>query len=478
MKRSRRNVIGGAVAAAAASSLPPQVFAKSKRKAPNIVFIMADDLGYADLSCYGRREYKTPNIDRLARQGVQMMQAYANSPVCSATRLALITGRYQYRLRAGLEEPLLPNTAYGLPADHATLPSMLRDAGYHTSLVGKWHLGNLPEYGPLKSGYDEFWGIRGGGVDYFSHTIAGQKDLWDGAQPVEKTGYLTELLGGKAVDVIEARRGEDRPFFLSLHFTAPHWPWQGPTDIEESLRLGKNNKLQSIVHFDGGSMDAYAAMVVSMDEQVGRVMKALDDIGAADNTIVVFTSDNGGERFSDVWPFTGKKGHLLEGGLRVPAIVRWPRELGRRVVSQQVAMSMDWMPTFLEAAGVEQPDLDGVSILASLKSGDDAFERTVCWRFLNFDQAACRIGKWKYLKILENEFLFDLDADPLERGNLKSRHPKVFERLSAHFDQWNSTMLPLDPNASTRGFTGADLADHVGVDKPVTHHLVETWKGD
>lgn len=433
---------------------------------------MADDLGYADVSCYGRREYATPAIDRIAAEGARLTSAYANSPVCSATRIALITGRYQYRLRAGLEEPLGPQSQHGLPPGSATLPSVFKAAGYRTSLIGKWHMGRLPDYGPLLSGYDEFWGIRGGGVDYFTHAALGRKDLWDGDTPVEASGYLTDLLGQRAIDVIERGAADEVPFFLSLHFTAPHWPWEGPEDEAESARLAQATGLLALAAFDGGDIATYAAMVRRMDSQIGRVLDAIERTGKADNTIVVFTSDNGGERFSDVWPFTGRKGELLEGGLRVPAIVRWPARIPSGTVSDLPCMSMDWMPTLLAAAGISPrgtPASDGIDIFPALMDGETRFDRQLFWRYLNFDQQACRSGRWKYLKILGNTFLFDVVADPLERANLKQRHPDVMAELVKSYDAWERTMLPLDPNAFTHGFSGDELADHFGVESPVMH---------
>src|SRR5712692_7590974 len=184
-----------------------------KSTPPNIVFILADDLGYADLSCCGRPDFSTPNIDRIAERGVRFTQAYANSAVCSATRLALITGRYQYRLPLGLEEPLAGKTDVGLPPEHPTLPSVLRKLGYGTTLIGKWHLGMPPLFGPHQSGYDRFWGIRSGAVDYYSHINSrGQADLWDGDVAVSEAGYLTELLGDHAVAVVNDSAGSRQPF--------------------------------------------------------------------------------------------------------------------------------------------------------------------------------------------------------------------------------------------------------------------------
>ena len=432
---------------------------------PNIVFIMADDLGYADLSCYGRRDYETPHCDTLAARGVRFLQAYSNSPVCSATRTALITGRYQYRLPIGLEEPLL-NRPVGLPPDHPTLPSILRAAGYRTALIGKWHLGSLPDYGPLKSGYETFYGFRGGGIDYFHHTgVLGDHDLWDGEIEIHETDYLTTLLGDRAVAQIDTYAAGEDPFFLSLHFSAPHWPWETPVDQAESKWLAQSDDPRALLHLDGGSLATYAGMVQSMDAQVGRVMEALRRNGLDRNTIVVFTSDNGGERFSDTWPFTGVKTELLEGGVRVPAILSWPERVRPGTDSEQVTISMDWVPTLLAAAGcVPDPDYpsDGMNLLPML--GGDPVRRTLFWRYQHLLQESCRDGGLKYLRINGNTFLFDLSADPRERANLKGRLPADYQRLVNLYRNWEAGMLPRDPEAFTHGYSGRDLADHLSME--------------
>ncbi len=439
---------------------------------PNIVFILADDLGYADLSCYGRRDFTTPNIDRIAAEGMKFTQAYANSAVCSATRTALITGRYQYRLPIGLEEPLESNETrnVGLPPSHPTLPSLLKKAGYGTTLIGKWHLGKLPDFGPLKSGYDHFWGFRGGALDYFTHKSGPANtetdDLWDDDVKVHQTGYLTDLMGAKAAAVIgdyarnPAPSGQIRPFFLSLHFNAPHWPWEGPGDEAESLRIS------ALTDFDGGSLATYARMVRQMDLQIGRVLQSLETSGIANNTIVIFTSDNGGERFADTWPFTGKKTELLEGGLRIPAIVRWPGHIRAGSVTEQVAISMDWMPTLL-AAGGAMPDAafppDGISLLPALVQNAAPVPRKLYWRYRLNAQRAMREGDMKWLRIRDNTFLFNVVDDPLERANLKDRQPGLYRKLVADYEAWTATMLPENPEARSSGFNGSQLADHYGV---------------
>lgn len=463
MNPTRRAVLGAGVAGLATAAVP--AVARPAR-APNVLFVLADDLGYADLSCYGRRDFETPALDRLAAQGVRCTTAYANSAVCSATRVALITGRYQYRLRVGLEEPLLGGRL-GLPATHPTLPSLLRDRGYRTALVGKWHLGELPDFDPLRSGYESFWGIRGGGVDYFTHvSFSGKADLWDGATPVSSVGYLTDLLADRAIAELEAARDDGRPWLLSLHFTAPHWPWEGPGDTAESERLAGIGGPRALLDFDGGSAATYAAMVRRLDAQLGRVLAALRATGAERDTIVVFTSDNGGERFSDNWPFTGRKTELLEGGLRIPAIVRWPGVVAPGTTTDAPIATMDWLPTLLAAAGAA-PDpatpSDGIDVRAAL-TGGAVPERTLFWRYKSHGQRAARRGRWKYLRMGEQEFLFDVVADPLERANLRGRRPEEFAALQAAWTAWDATMLPLDPESFSHGFRASELADHYGVD--------------
>jgi len=463
MSPTRREVIKttalGSLAFAAGLD---DVFGQSRTAPPNIIYIMADDMGYADVSCYGRPDMKTPSVDAIAARGVRVLQGYANSAVCTATRTALITGRYQYRLRLGLEEPLsVGNQVVGLPPAHPTLPSQLKKAGYSTALVGKWHLGFLPDYGPLKSGYDHFYGFRSGGIDYYRHEGTDHKpDFWDDDLPIEKVGYATDLFGDRAVDVINQFARANKPFFVSLHFNAPHWPWEAPGDQQEAERL----KSRDLAALDSGTQKTYREMIAAMDTQIGRVLKALDDHRLTSNTIVIFTSDNGGERFADTWPFTGRKMELLEGGLRIPSIISWPARLPQGRTSDQVSISMDWMPTLLAAAGgVPDPayPMDGINLLPML-TGAPIQPRTLFWRFKGNAQRAIRDGDMKYLKMRENTFLFNVVSDPMERANLKERQPEVFERLENKWLQWNATMLPELEESRTGGNDGAAWADHVG----------------
>jgi arylsulfatase A-like enzyme len=423
---------------------------------PNFIFIMADDLGYADLGCYGGRMDCSPVLDRMAAEGVLFTDGYANSAVCSPTRFALATGRWQYRFRGGADEPLSGRArgsdVLGLPGSHPTIASLLAQAGYATGLIGKWHLGFPPHFSPLKSGYQEFFGPVSGGVDYFRHCDPqGVHDLYEGETEVQRSGYLTDLLSDRAVEFV--KRNAARPFLLSLHYTAPHWPWETRADEEESRRIEK------IYHTDGGSVPTYATMIRHMDEGIGRLLEAVRASGADSNTVVVFTSDNGGERFSDSWPLIGKKMDLLEGGIRVPYIVRWPERVPRGRTSSQLAITMDWVPTFLEAAGVgAHPDypLDGLSLLENIQDPGTTRERELFWRMTFRRQKALRSGSWKWLSVEGREYLFDLSRDARERANRARRDPQKLAELRARYLAWEATMpaLPEDANVSLVGAAG------------------------
>ncbi len=439
---TRRDVVKGAAATALAGIVAGRGWAHGKN-APNIVFILADDLGYADLSCFGREDYETPNIDRLASSGVRLTRSYANSSVCSPTRLALMTGRYQYRWPAGLDEPLGRKPELGLPPDVPTFADLFRQAGYATSLVGKWHLGGLPQFGPLKSGYDRFWGIYQGGADYFLHgmTIRGKfsHDLFEDETEIHRQGYLTDLITQRSLSEIERYSKSSKPFLLSVHYTAPHWPWEG---IEDEAVAGQ---IRDSFHYDGGSSATYAAMVKSLDEGVGKIMATLRAQGLGDNTIVVFTSDNGGERFSKNWPFRGMKGELLEGGIRVPTIMSWPGRIAPASENGLINITMDFVPTLLAAAGIQGRkaiDFDGVDLLPDLLGRTPGKERTLFWRHFAQNQLAAMRGNMKYLQMSGHEFLFAIDQDPREVANIRSHHREIFDELRKALANWNADMLP------------------------------------
>ena len=364
------------------------------------------------------------------------------------------TGRYPARTPVGLIEPLpwkkQEGGRTGLDPQQPTIASLLKGNGYQTALVGKWHLGYLPKFGPLKSGFDEFYGIMSGGADYFTHRDAnGERDFFENEAPVppERIGYMTELLTERAVEFL--KRGRSGPFYLSLHYNAPHWPWEGPGD-EQASRAAKPDRGYEGFRGDG-SLKTYAAMMKSLDDGVGRVTKTLREAGLERNTLVIFTSDNGGERFSFNWPFVGGKNELLEGGIRVPAIVRWPGVVPGGRVTEQVAITMDWTATILAATGTQADaryPLDGEDMLPVCREARGAVhERTLFWR--NGMQRAVRKGRWKYLKTGEQtENLFDLSVDARENADFKARQPAVLEDLRNEYQKWETQVLPpADRNA-------------------------------
>ncbi|MGJ3700810.1 sulfatase family protein [Variovorax sp. AFSI2.2] len=432
---------------------------------PNIIFIVADDLGYADLGCYGGRDAAfgpvSPVLDGLAANGLKLTQGYSNSPVCSPTRFAMITARYQYRLRGAAEEPIRSSsrgsTTLGLPTDHPTLPSLLKASGYQTALIGKWHLGYPPSFGPLRSGYDEFFGPMSGGVDYFTHCDStGGHDLWLGEEDKKEEGYLTDILSKRAVDYVERMAKQEAPFFLSLHYTAPHWPWETRDDAEKAPTVKDN-----LFDLAGGNIHVYRRMIHHMDEGIGWIMAALQKHGMADNTLVVFTSDNGGERFSDNWPLVGGKMDLTEGGIRVPWIAHWPAVIAKGGESKQLCMTMDWSATMLDAAGVKADaayPLDGVSLMPVLKDAKHSFRRPLHWRMNHRGQEAMRDGDWKYLKVDGYEYLFNIPADERERANLAKKEPERLAVMRADWLAWNATMpgIPEDATVSL-GYSVRDM---------------------
>lgn len=438
----RRAVLAGAASVGAgAALLAPRDAAAQKartRRQPNILFILADDLGYTDLGCFGSRMIRTPNLDRLAAQGVRLTDAYANSPVCSPTRLALATGRYHTRLKTGLVEPFSAG-AWGdqaIPAGHPTMPGELRKAGYRTALVGKWHLGETPAGGPLAHGYDEFFGFLPGGLDYFTHEYD-KHGLRENEGAARREGYLTTVLADEAIARIRRFAQGSAPFFLSLHFNAPHWPWEGPEDSRMGTKAGQ---------YDHGSLDIYARMTESMDQNIGRILTELANLNIDRDTLIVFTSDNGGERYSDVWPFRGKKGFLLEGGIRVPTILRWPERVRGGQDSPQPLATMDWMATFLDAAGVSpsrRPPLDGISILPAMTEGA-LVPRDLFFRFQGHKQRALRSGNWKYYQIRDTAFLFDLSVDSMEYNNQARAQPERLAAMISKWESWNAGMVTDD----------------------------------
>ena len=437
----------------------------TKNRRPNIIFIVADDLGFADLGCYGGRDEDwgpvSPVLDRMAADGIRFTQGYSNSPVCSPTRFALMTARYQYRLRGAAEEPINSKSrgslTLGLPPEHPTLPSLLRAAGYRTALIGKWHLGYPPAFGPLRSGYEEFFGPMSGGVDYWTHCdSAGRHDLWFGEEEQTHEDYLTDLLSRRAVEYVDRMAAQDAPFLLSLHYTAPHWPWETREDAGRAPAIKDH-----LFDLAGGNIHVYRRMIHHMDEGIGWIVEALRKNGQLDDTLIVFTSDNGGERFSDNWPLVGGKMDLTEGGIRVPWIAHWPAAIRPGGESAQLCMTMDWSATLLDAAGVaahaDYP-LDGRSLLPLLRDAAVQDTPALFWRMNHRGQRAMRQGVWKYLRVDGNDYLFDLSQDERERANMAPVQPERLQSMRAAWEAWNASMPAIPDDATVSlGYSVKDM---------------------
>lgn len=409
---------------------------------PNIIYIMSDDMGYGDLSGYGRKDYSTPNLDKLASQGMKFINAYSAGAVCTPTRTAFMTGRYPAKSPVGLFEPLRPrklDSAYGLTPDIPSIATLLKSSGYETILIGKWHLGYLPQHSPVRNGFDYFFGFHTGTADYISHKGASRRhDLYENESLVYPQGYLTDIFSQKAIDFIKQKH--NKPFFLALTFNAPHFPWQGPTDnpYEDTVAFSK-----------GGSPKTYAEMMKSLDDGIGNIMKTLDSERLSGQTIIIFTNDNGGERFSDNGGLAKGKGSLWEGGIRVPAFVRWPGKITAGTITPQVAITMDWTATILSVANAKthtEFPLDGIDLLPLLTGRIKNIERTIYWRTSQFDkQKAIRDGKWKYLQDQKGEYLFDLSSDKEEKKDVKIEQQAIFSSLKEKYSQWEKTVLqPID----------------------------------
>ena len=414
---------------------------------PNVVLIMTDDVGYGDFGVYGAPDIRTPNIDRLAREGVRFTDFYSNGPTCTPTRAGLISGRYQQRFV--MERPLggvtTADSSVGLPATGRSLPQMLKDAGYATALIGKWHLGYQPQFSPNAHGFDYFFGFKSGYIDYYEHTDgAGKPDFFENETPISVSGYSTDLITERSVKFMADNRS--RPFFIDIAYNAAHWPYQVPNSPSHA-----RDNARHLTPFDSATSTRaeYAAILERADHGVGRILKALDSLGLRRNTIVIFTNDNGGEWLSRNAPFFHHKFTVWEGGIRVPAIIRWPGHIVPGKVTSQVGMTMDLHASILAAAGVDADSsrLDGINLFPILEGRAPIAKRTVFWRVTgNRPQLAVRSGDWK-LVMDGRPMLFNLKTDPGERTNLAGRRADIAKALMAQLTDWQKQV---DAEAKSR----------------------------
>ncbi|RAP78553.1 sulfatase-like hydrolase/transferase [Paenibacillus montanisoli] len=425
---------------------------------PNLIIIYCDDLGYGDLGCFGSDMIRTPHLDALAADGVQFTNWYSNSPVCSPSRAALLTGKFP--ARAGVTEILGGSRrTLGLKPDAKTLAERVKEAGYRTALYGKWHLGSTEECRPNARGFDEYFGFLSGCVDYYSHIfywgvphVNPLHDLWHNDEEVWSNGeYLTNLITQKSVDYIEAHKEE--PFFLYAAYNAPHYPMHAP---QKYMNRYKH------LPWDRQVM---AAMISAVDDGVGEIVAALKRNGLYENSIIFFSSDNGPSSESRNWldgtqdvyyggsagKFRGHKASLFEGGIRMPAIMAYPGTIAGGQVCGEIGMMADVVPTMLELAGlhtVELSDIDGLSMASVVTAGIRSPHKQIFWE--SGGQLAVREGKWKLVLNGKLDFdrgqpdvvhLSDLEMDPGERINVASQYPDIARQLEQSVREWSANLL-------------------------------------
>jgi len=403
---------------------------------PNIVLIMADDLGYGDVGCYGSKTARTPNIDALACGGMKFTDFHSNGPMCSPTRAALLTGRYQQR--AGIETVLgfKKGKARGMSLDNVTFAEVLKSAGYATALFGKWHTGHLPEFAPTKQGFDTFRGLYGG-ADHHSHiNRTGHENWWKDEQLAPEQGYITDLVTMHAEQFLEQHT--HKPFCLYLPYFTVHFPWQGPNDKADFMPGADNASREKKYGSRKDRKAAYKEMIESLDAAIGRIVDTLKRLGLEHKTLLFFTSDNGGhELVASSGPLSGYKGSLLEGGHRVPAIAYWPGRISPGSITQETTMTIDLFPTMAALTNAKLPHdlkLDGVNLLPLLLKGKKLPERTLFWRYKKTGVA--RKGPWKLMINGQNHQLYNLDDDMGEKKDLAAAFPEKVKNLKAEFLTW------------------------------------------
>ena len=415
---------------------------------PNVLLIVADDLGYNDVGFQGSKDIPTPHLDQLAASGIRCTSGYVSHSFCSPTRAGMMTGRYQHRFGHENNPAWKPeSTTDGLPLDQVTLPHLMQKAGYSTGAVGKWHLGAHPQFHPLKRGFDEYFGALGGGHQYFpgdkggvEYTIPLNRNGRDEAQ----TKYLTEQFGDEAAAYVQRHAGDGKPWLLYLAFNAPHTPLQAPEAW-----------LAKLAHIANPSRRTYAAMVCAMDAAIGQVIRTLDETKQRENTLVLFVSDNGGPNlsarnlgnFTDNTPLRGAKGDLYEGGMRVPFLISWPAKLKAGLYDQPV-IALDFLPTAVTLAGGEIPQdrvIDGVNLIPYLtgeKTG--APHERLFWRTQGpKGNHALRQGQWKFVQKASNPpELYDLSADVGESKDLAAQKPELIAQYIAAIAEWEKGTIP------------------------------------
>lgn len=427
---------------------------------PNILLILADDLGYGDVGFHGVSDFKTPHLDALAKSGVICTSGYASHSFCSPTRAGLLTGRYQSRF--GYEANPDWTTDEGLPVDQITLPQILKPVGYTSALIGKWHLGLQPQFHPLRRGFDHFYGFLGGGHDYFEAQLQGKPKreyvipLEHNGQKIGINNYITDDLTSAAVNFITQHN--DNPFFLFLSYNAPHGPLQAPQHYLDRVSSIKDKRRQT-----------YAAMITAVDDGVGRVITQLKNQNLLDNTLIFFFSDNGGPPWANASsnaPLRGVKGLVYEGGIHVPFVVSWQNQLPAQTTYDQPVVSFDVFATAAALAGAELPDdrvIDSVNLVPYLKGQrNDAPHQSLYWRQGEGFQLAVRIGDHKLLRLAGREpELYNLSTDLSESEDIAQSRSNITQRLDQAAQTWQAQLPKTD--FTTTGLARPDQYRELGL---------------
>lgn len=458
---NRRSLLAGGAAALAADRLRAQ---SPGRRPPNIIFILADDLGYSDLACYGNQENRTPNLDRMAREGVRFTDFCVAWAACTPSRSAILTGRYPQR--NGLYDMIRnqevnwkfqfdehtyavsPEMTLGLDTREITIGQALKSAGYATGVVGKWDSGRAKRYLPLQRGFDFFYGFANTGIDYYTHERYGVPSMFRGNERIKEEGHATDLFTREAKGFIE--RNQRRPFFLYLPFNAPH----SASTFDRSTRQAPEKYLAMY----GGGLEwrtQYKALITQLDDAIGSIFEQIRTLGLEENTLVVFSSDNGGSGGSNNLPLRAGKGRLFEGGVRVPLIARWPGRVKPGRIVEEFTSSLELFPTFLAAAGARPPagvKLDGHNILPVLEGRGTFERREMFWQMTARNNRAARVGDWKWVDHNGTEGLYNLANDISESRDLSKERPEVLARVKGRYDAWWQEMQAAEPRGPFRDY--------------------------
>lgn len=457
---SRRSFLRAAVASGVSSLLFSQT---SRTRPPNIVLIIADDLGYGDLGCYGNARIHSPHIDRIAAEGMRFTDFDVTWPACTPSRGSILTGRYPQR--NGLYDMIRnnevnwkfqfdeesyatsPEMTLGLDTREVTIGQAMRQAGYATGLIGKWDSGRARRFLPLQRGFDYFYGFANTGIDYYTHERYGVPSLFRNNEQIQEEGHTTDLFRREALQFIE--KHQQRPFFLYLAFNAPHMA----STFDKSAREVPDDYLRQYGVTEYNRKNEYAPLVTQLDDAVGAIMAKLNDLRLDDNTLVVFVSDNGGDAVADNGPLRGSKASLFEGGIRVPMIARWPGRIPAGAANRDFATTLEFFPTFLAVAGHKPPPslkLDGFNLLPTLE-GKRPSERKECFWQRMGDKAA-RVGPWKWVSSRQGGGLFNLDQDIGERHDLSAEKPEVLAMMKARWEAWRREMDASEPRGPFRNY--------------------------